>query len=795
MAKPRAAEAELFSKLILGISSSGFEPDFYSLLANRLREGTHSLVVTISEFDSDRGVFSPVGISGDPKTLQSAAKLIGKEISSIETVLPHERVDFLVSNPATVTRSLEDATFGAFSKDLSEKITAKLNISVFQRLALTAGSLLIGTVLFAYSGDSPPIDKDAAVLLAHLCGLLIREHRALAEKMDLETRSRQLIDMLPESIFETDSNGLFVYANPAALSSFGFTADDLEAGISVFSLIAPEDLERARQNIARTLKMAYDSGPSEYTLLRRDRSRLPALVSSRAVTLKGNRTGLLGVVVDLSKTKHAESSRAQLVAAVEQSAEGILITDNIARIQYVNPAFMRITGTKQEDISGKLAFALSKGQTRKNDLSDMWKILQRGEIWQGIISGERLDGSVYHLDTSASPVRGESGAITNYVAAMRDVTYERELEERFRHSQKMEAIGRLAGGIAHDFNNLMTAIAGYAALIGDTFDKSDSRQGDLNEIVHAVERASALTDQLLAFSRKQVIQPESTSVPDTLFRMRAILSRLLGEDIHIDYSIENNLPRVFIDPVQIEQIILNLVVNARDAMPGGGTLEVIAKQNEQNIILSIRDTGEGMTEETLSRIFEPFFTTKPPGEGTGLGLSTVYGIVQQNSGSIKVDSKVGEGTCFTITLPTLKPAEDEGKIQTGDTAQKRKKGLIMLVEDEELVRNLTAKVLERAGFDVIAFSSPLEALKRVIEGKPPIALLITDVVMPEMNGRDLADKLTELKPGIRILFMSGYTNEMISSRGIKDGDVPFLQKPFTPAALIDKIEGMLSGPE
>ena len=766
--------------------------DFYSLLADQLRKETGSLVAVISEFDSHREVFKPVAVSGGNRTLDNAAKLIGQNILAIETPVPTDRAAFLVSTPTVVTSNLTDATFGTISTDVSKKIEDKLQISAFQRLSLIAEGTLIGTVLLAFGAGSSPPDEEAAVLLSHICGLLIREHRALAENIDLELRSRWLLEMLPESIFEADSDGKLIYVSPPALSSFGYSSDDLERGVNIFTLIAPEDLERARSNIGKIFEKGSDRGPTEYTLLRRDGSRFSALISSRVTTLKEGQRGLLGVLVDLSKTKHAESSRSQLVAAVEQSAEGIIITDNIARIQYVNPAFIRITGVKQEKIIGKLPFAISNEQLPEENFSKMWKSLQRGEIWRGLISGKREDGSIYQLDTSASPVRGESGAITHFVAAMRDVTYERELEAQYRHSQKMEAIGRLAGGIAHDFNNLMTAIAGYAELIGNTFEESDIRRDDLKEIVQAVERASTLTGQLLTFSRKQVVQPERTSVPQILSSMKTMLHRLLGEDIQMSYQIEENLPEVFIDPVQIEQIIMNLAVNARDAMPMGGILELAAHQTGPDLVLTVSDKGEGMSEETLSRIFEPFFTTKPPGEGTGLGLSTVYGIVEQNAGTIDVESEVRKGTRFTIRLPALEPEEEKVENRSGDIVQARKKDLIMLVEDEELVRNLTAKVLDRAGFRVIAYGNPMEALKKVTNEKLPIALLVTDVVMPEMNGRDLADKLEELIPNLKILFMSGYTNEVISSRGIENGDVPFIQKPFTPADLTGKIAEMLS---
>ncbi len=780
-----------FQNLLESISSASPDIDIYPLLAEQLRNESGALAVTMSAYDAAKGVLRATAVSAGEDVLDTVNDVFGAQIISFEDELPPERYNRFLKTPVETTNTFADATFHIYPEDVCRAVDEKLHIASFQRLNLTVDDALIGTALIAFGKNVPPLERESATMLAHICGLLIRERNANIRKKQTENRSREILEMLPEVVFETDSNARLTYANASAFRCFGYTKYDLEAGLWVDSLVVPEERERAKQSVKKVLDSGQSQGPVEYMLLKADGTRFPALISSSAVSLGGGNRGLSGVVVDLSRARHAESHRAQLVAAVEQSAEAIMITDNIGRIQYVNPALLRITGARNEELIGKLPFALARGEDSES-YGVLYRAIQRGEIWQGMIEGKRADGSEYMLDASVSPVRGESGAVINCVAAMRDVTYERELEARYQQSQKMEAIGRLAGGIAHDFNNLMTAIGGYAELIKDSLDENDERRNDLNEITGAVGRAAALTGRLLAFSRKQAVQPKPTSVAETLSGMRTMLRRLLGEDIETAVFFESDLPKVYIDPVQIEQVMMNLAVNARDAMPGGGTLSIHVKRTDSFLIIEVSDTGEGMPKEILEKIFEPFFTTKSPGDGTGLGLSTVYGIVEQNNGEITVDSTVGRGTRFIIKLPVLDTgAGEDGQSESGEANVFSQRQVIMLVEDEELVRNLTAKVLSKAGYEVMAFENPREALREFTK-IDSVSLLVTDVVMPEMNGKDLADELVKLKPELKVLYMSGYTNEVISLRGIQDGSVPFIQKPFSPPALISKIEGLLS---
>lgn len=790
----RGLKLDRLGLLLQKISSIPPESDYYNCLAETLKDETEALAAALFEYVPSRGTLRPASVAGGPEILKKRTEIIGGASHSVEVPVTLEAYKHLIGTPVETGKDISDIGFFTLTPGIYKILRSQPGISVFQRLTFTTGKTLIGSALFLFADSQSALDHDVATLLARICALAIREQHTLFEKNDAEARSRQLLDILPESIFEMNDEGIITYASTAALECFDYTKEQMESGIKLISLVAPEDRQRAIANIERVLTGKHSRGPSEYSLLRQDGSRFHGLVSSTVISLEDGKSGMTGVVVDLSKIRYDDSYRAQLVAAVEQSTEAMMITDNIARIQYANPALLRITGTKRESLIGKLPFALVKAKEEKEGYAMLCKALQSGEIWHGMIEGRREDGKIYKLDTNVSPVRGDSGAVINSIAVMRDVTYEHELEARYQHSQKMEAIGRLAGGIAHDFNNLMTAIAGYAELILDTFDKDDSRRNDLKEITDAVDRASSLTGQLLTFSRKQAIQPKPTDVKKTIAAMRAMLRRLLGEDIDIDLYLEENLPLVYIDPVQIEQIMMNLAVNARDAMPGGGTLSVHVTREGRFVFLDVRDTGEGMDDETLSRIFEPFFTTKLSGEGTGLGLSTVYGIVEQNNGEIKVESKPGLGARFLIKFPVIDAAATLGNQEDKENnIDRESKDVIMLVEDEELVRKLTAKVLDKAGFEVVAFGNPLEAVKKAKEENTRISLLITDVVMPEMNGKDLADTLIGMKPDLKVLFMSGYTNEVLSLRGIENGSLPFIQKPFSPAALIEKAEELLNG--
>jgi PAS domain S-box-containing protein len=413
------------------------------------------------------------------------------------------------------------------------------------------------------------------------------------------------------------------------------------------------------------------------------------------------------------------------------------------------------------------------------------------------------------IDVEVAAKEIEYGGNKAELAVVMDVTGRRELEEQLRQAQKMEAVGMLAGGVAHDFNNLLTIITGYSQLVLNSLGLSDSNRHSVEQILKAGERAAALTNQLLAFSRRQVLQPKVLEMNRLVTGLSTMLQRLIGEDIDLRLLLGPDLGRVNVDPGQVEQVLMNLVVNARDAMPRGGSMTIetanvhldesytarhLAVKPGPYVLLAVSDTGGGMDAATKARLFEPFFTTKGMGKGTGLGLSTVFGIVRQSGGSIDVYSEPDHGTCVKVYLPRI---DQTVPVESQDVRKKLPRGseTILLVEDDDMVRNLVRETLERDGYKILDAAGPKQARRLAEQFKGAIPLMITDVVMPKVNGRDLAEELTRHRPDMKVLYMSGYTDGAILNSGLLRKEVAFLQKPFTPAALTEMVRAVLEGDE
>jgi signal transduction histidine kinase/ActR/RegA family two-component response regulator len=396
------------------------------------------------------------------------------------------------------------------------------------------------------------------------------------------------------------------------------------------------------------------------------------------------------------------------------------------------------------------------------------------------------------------------------VYTVRDLTQQRGLEDQLAQSQKMEAVGQLAGGVAHDFNNLLTVIMSYSLMLLESIESADPRHSDVQEISNAAERAAGLTRQLLAFSRKQVMQSRAISVNTVVEGVEKMLGRMIGEDIELATTLEPHVALINADPGQVEQVIINLAVNARDAMPNGGRLHITTANTDLSpehsdrhldakpgryVMLAVSDTGTGMTRDVQLRAFEPFFTTKGQGKGTGLGLSTVYGIVKQSGGDVWVYSEPGQGTTFKVYFPML----DGDDVVTGAEVVESPpvavgRETILVVEDDAALRALTARILEASGFTVLLASNGVEALALASAHAGIIDLIATDVVMPVMSGRPLVEKLAKTRSKMKVLFMSGYTDDEIMRRGVLDGLTAFLQKPFTPTQFANKVRAVLDQP-
>ncbi len=509
-----------------------------------------------------------------------------------------------------------------------------------------------------------------------------------------------------------------------------------------------------------------------------------------------------------------DSERHRLGAAIEQADECVMITDTEGALVYVNPAFERVTGYTRAEVVGLNPRLLNSGEQDDAFYAQLWATLTAGKVWHGRLVNQRKDGALYTADTTITPVRDENGNTVNYISLQRDVTRELQLEEQYHQTQKLNAIGQLTAGIAHDFNNLLTVMNGFAELIQVQLLPDHPLQDSAEKILSAGRRAAGLVSQLLAFSRRQVLQPKVLDLNAVVAEMDKMLGRVIGDHIQVETILASDLWTVKVDPTKMEQVIVNLAVNARDAMPEGGKLTIesanvllgedydsfedfAAEQLEpepgEYVLLTVSDTGVGMSDEVKAHIFEPFFTTKKLGEGTGLGLATVHGIVSQSGGHIRVFSQEGHGTTFRIYLPCASEAATQldgpglGKdIPSGAET-------ILLVEDDAAVRELARQVLQTYGYNLLEAQDGYEALQLAASHSEPIQLLLTDVVMPGLNGKDLSSQLTQAQPDLRSLFMSGYPDEAIARHGVLDPSVAFLQKPFSPAALARKVRDVLDG--
>jgi two-component system cell cycle sensor histidine kinase/response regulator CckA len=504
----------------------------------------------------------------------------------------------------------------------------------------------------------------------------------------------------------------------------------------------------------------------------------------------------------------AEASLRNLSRAVEQSADHVVVTDRQGVIEYVNPAFEALTGYSHDEACGQTMRILKSGEQGPEFYKDMWKTILAGNVFRGILVNRKKNGDVYYVEESISPVRDNKGEITHFISNGRDLTDRLRLEAELRQAQKMDAIGQLAGGVAHDFNNLLTIITSYSELALDAVHKNSALESKLQEILLAARRAAELTRQLLAFSRKQPQALRVVELNQVISRIAKTLPRLIGEDIGFSFAPGPGLGRVRVDPVQIEQILMNLASNARDAMPQGGNLRIETSDlilDEEYMhrkpaviplghyaLITVSDDGAGIAPEHLAHIFEPFYTTKPLGEGTGLGLATVYGIVKQNKGFIWAYSEVEMGTVFKIYLPCVlveKTAVESGEVKIEHMA--RGSETILLVEDEQAVRRAAAEFLGLQGYKVLEAKDGLDALAVAKSHGSTIHLVVTDVVMPNMSGGQLALEITHLRPEVKLLFVSGYAGKTVLDHKVFDLETNFLQKPYTLKQLSGKIRGAL----
>jgi two-component system cell cycle sensor histidine kinase/response regulator CckA len=632
--------------------------------------------------------------------------------------------------------------------------------------------------------------------------LAIARRRAVEALRESEERLRALESATTEAVALHDA-GRILEVNDAFVRMFGYSHPSEVIGRSVLEFGAPE----GNRQVMEALRTGRET-PYESTGLRKDGSVFVAELTGRAAHFRGKAVRMTAIR-DITARRRAEEARraseAGYRALVDQAIFGIYRSTPGGRLLTVNPALVRMLGYD----SAEEVLALDMAREVYAEPTERSRLLVEhagADFREADVVWKRKDGRLINVRLTVRVVYAPDGEIECFESFAEDVTEKRALGEQLRQAQKMEAVGRLAGGIAHDFNNLLTAILSYVDFLLLSLGSDHPAREDAEEVRRAALKAADLTRQLLAFSRRQVLQPKLLDLNTIVVEMEKLLRRLIGEDVVLLTSLAGGLGVVRADPSQLEQVIVNLSVNARDAMPAGGTLTIetanveaggihgqgrVAVAPGRYVMLRMRDTGEGMDARTQARLFEPFFTTKEQGRGTGLGLATVYGIVKQSGGYIWVDSERGKGTTFTVHLPRVEAAGTAAGPPAAHRESPRGAETILLVEDDDAVRDLCRRALVAQGYRVLEASNGEQALELAEEHGGPIHLLLTDVVMPGINGRELAERLGATRPDAALLFVSGYTEDVMVHRGAQEADIPFLQKPFTPAGLLGKVREVL----
>lgn len=631
--------------------------------------------------------------------------------------------------------------------------------------------------------------------------------RAEAHLFEVEERFRLLAESSVTGIYLIQ-DGLFRYVNPAMAHMFGYTVEDIVDKLGPTDLTSPDDRSTVAENVRRRVAGEVEEVRYELCGMRKDGTTVYVEVHGRRIERSG-KVGVIGTLVDITERKRTEhaliESYGLLNSVVEGTSDAVFVKDLKGRYLLINSAGARLLGKDVAEVIGKDDAELFSADTSLT-IMDRDRDVMESEHSQTFEETVTAAGVTRTYLSTKGVLRDAQGKARGLIGIARDVTDLKRLEEQFRQAQKMEAIGRLAGGVAHDFNNLLTAINGYSELAFAELGAEHPVSALLTEIRKAGDRASDLTRQLLAFSRKQVLLPQVVNLNTLLGELCKLLRPIIGEDVELCFVPDPRLGPAEIDPGHFEHAVINLAVNARDAMPQGGRLVIETREVElgedyaathsevrpgRYALVAVSDSGHGMDAATRSRIFEPFFTTKPAGKGTGLGLAMVYGFLKQSDGHVEVYSEPGHGTTFKIYLPRAGEAALTAR-QTAEPLQlPRGTETVLLVEDEDAVRNLAKLVLSSGGYSVLEARDGEEALRVAAEHPGAIQLLVTDLVMPRLAGRQLAEMLSRSRPALKILLMSGYADQVALPPGAAGGNVAFLQKPFSPSAFARRVREVL----
>jgi PAS domain S-box-containing protein len=640
----------------------------------------------------------------------------------------------------------------------------------------------------------------------------VTERKHAEERLrESETRYRTLIENSHDLIQSVAPDGRLIFVNRAWLQALDYTDADLP-GLRVWDIIAADEQTHCRAVFARVLA-GNEIDHVQTTFVGKNGRRVDVEGSVTARRAGDQVVATQSYFRDITERKRVRERLRYQADLLQNVSDAIIASDLEFKITTWNRAAENIYGWMAIEVIGKPTDQILQTDHMHAQPEEVRQQLRERGLWKGEVIQKHRDGSKVYILASVSLIKDSDGQTVGFVAVNRDITAHKQAEEaqanlenQLRQSQKMESIGRLAGGVAHDFNNLITVIQMYSDVVKAQMSAEDPLLKKIQQIRLASERAATLTRQLLAFSRKQILAPVVLDLNELVENLHLMLERLIGEDIKLTTTLQPGLWSITADPGQIEQVIMNLVVNARDAMPTGGMLTIETRNARLDesyagahveapigpcVMLAVTDTGHGMDERTRTQIFEPFFTTKPAGVGTGLGLSTVHGIVKQSGGSILVYSEPGNGTTFKIYLPAGETVSENPLASQTQSVAQRGDETILLVEDEEAVRELVRIALQDKGYTVIEAHDADEAISLCKDYPGQIDLLLTDVVMPLRSGRELAEQLKALRPQTKVLFMSGYTDDAVVRHGVLAAEVAFLPKPFSANALVSKVRDVL----
>jgi len=638
---------------------------------------------------------------------------------------------------------------------------------------------------------------------------------------DSEERLKSILRSIPDIIYRLDPEGNVTFIS-AAVERYGYRVSDL-LGKSIIELVHPEDKEKSKYHInerrtgdRRTksfeLRLVTANGKPVYFEDRTESVPMEPVFLLEAegiyATSQPEQTtfiGTQGIARDITDRKKTEGEASMLAQALKCISECVTITDLQNNIIFVNDAFLQKYGYESHELIGK-PISIVRSENIQNESKEEILPATKSGGWKGELLNKKKDGAEFPVHLSTSVINDSGGYPIALIGVATDITERKRLETQLQQSQKLEAIGKLAGGIAHDFNNLLTVIQGYSDLLLAKISVNDPINNQIRQIYDAANRAESLTGQLLAFSRKQLMKPRVIDLNHLINEMEDMLERLIGADINFVINLSSELGMIKADSGQIEQVIMNLAVNARDAMQNGGilTFETLNTKIDHRfkddypeaivgnyIELKISDSGFGMDKETQAHIFEPFFTTKEKGAGTGLGLATVYGIIKQSGGYIYVQSELTKGTTFNLYFPRVdEPLDSEEKEKIAD-ANLYGNETILVVEDQNEVRQLIIDALKIYGYNVLEAPHGGSALLTCEKYQGKIDLIISDIVMPQMNGQELVERLIPLQPQMKVLFISGYSENVFSDRNTLDPGMSYVQKPFTPVELLGKLRHVL----